>query len=85
MSRENHLKPWRRFDKVVTLPKRRPRRHDKNDPDLDEVNEQQEVSEATNLIPQNRFIRSYQRVPKAETNADVTVNIRSGQAPTDEL
>ena len=83
MSRENYLKPWRRFDKVVTLPKRHPRRHDKND--LDEVNEQQEASEATNLIPQSRFIRFCQRVPKGETNADVTVNIRSGQAPTDEL
>lgn len=85
MSRENYLKPWRRFDKVVTLQKRSPRHRDKNDPDLNEINEQQEASEATNLIPQSRFIRSYQRVPKDETNADVTVNIRSEQAPRDEL
>jgi len=51
MTRENHLQPWCRFDKVITLPKRCPRRHDQNEPDLGEVNEQQKASEATNLTP----------------------------------
>jgi len=85
MSRENHLKPHGVATKSSYALKTSSTTPRQERPDLDEVNERQEASEAVNLIPQSRFVRSYQRVPKAETNADVTVNIRSGQAPKDEL